>query len=287
MKAFRVKLFGKYITTIPGFNLTRHEDVPLPESYAEPYQSEEEVKTVKYIPSQELSGVMIPIADGATRSQSRKRAERDALVKQYRRRVTDRKVLDSATEDDDLDEGYELIGTEDRVVCLHSTFAEVGAPDAAKMGSTHERPKPDGDAVVADREIQVAMESQLQPHDASKSKWVFSASIKLSLRKETIEGGSGTPAICDDNTAVCADTAGDGMIEQNDGPAEEGVEIVPFLGSFNDGNAGSDLQTALVESSGNDHVSVFYLKDETQCLEAKDFADEHTEVDVHRSNGVY
>ena len=280
MKAFRVKLFGKYITNVPGFSLTRHEDVPLPESSAEPFQSQEEVKTVKFIPSQELSGTMIPITDDTIRSQSRKQRERDTLVNQYRRRVTDRKVIDSATEDDELDEGYELIGTEDRVVCLHSTFAEVGALDAAKMESTHKRSKSDGDVVVADKEIQLAMKSQLQPDDASKSMWVFSASIKLSLRKETIEGGSWTPAICDDATAICAETTSNGMIEQMDGLAEEGVEIVPFFGSFNDDNAGSDSQTALVESSGNDHVSVFYLKDETHCHEAKEFVDEHTEKDV-------
>ena len=277
MKAFRVKLFGKYITTNPGFNLTRHEDVPLPESSAEPYQSEEEVKTVKFIPSQELSGAMIPITDDTIRSKSRKQKERDTLVNQYRRRVTDRKVIDSATKDDELDEGYELIGIEDRVVCLHSSLAEVGALDAAKMEATHKISKLGGDVVGAGKEIQLAMESQLQPHDASKSKWVFSASIKLSLRKETIEGGSGTPAICDDTTAICADTTSDGMIEQMDGIAEEGVEIVPFLGSFNDDNAGS-VSHALVESSGNDHVLVFYFKDETQCQEAKDFASEHTEI---------
>ena len=282
MKAFRVKLFGKYITNVPGFNLTRHEDVPLPESSAEPYQSEEEVKTVKFIPSQELSGAMIPITDDTIRSQSRKQKERDILVNQYRRRVTDRKGIDSAIEDDELDEGYELIGTEDRVVCLHSTFAEVpGALDTAKMESTHKRSKSDGDVVVADKEIQLAMESQLQSHDASKSKWVFSASIKLSLRKETIEGGSGTPAICDDTTDICADTTSNGIIEQMDGLAEEGVEILPLFSSFNDDNAGSDSQTALVESSGNSHVSVFYFKDETQCQEAKDFVDDHTtETDV-------
>ena len=67
-----------------------------------------------------------------------------------------------------------------------------------------------------------------------------------------IEGGGGAPTIC-------ADTTSNNMIEQMDSLAEEGVEIVPFLGSLNDDNAGSDLQTTLVESS-RDHVSVFYFK---------------------------
>jgi hypothetical protein len=39
--------------------------------------------------------------------------------------------------------------------------------------------------------------------------------------------------------------------------------------------------------SGNDHFLVFYFNDETQCQEAKDFADEHTEVDVHQSKDTY
>ena len=61
MKAFRVKLFGKFITRLPELNLTRHEDVPLPQSFAEPYNSKEEIKTVQFVPSQDLSGVMIPM----------------------------------------------------------------------------------------------------------------------------------------------------------------------------------------------------------------------------------
>jgi len=263
MKAFRVKLFGKYITTIPGFNLTLHEDVPLPESSAEPH-SEEEVKIVKFIPSQELSGAIIPITDNTIQSQSSKQSENDCFVNKYRKRVTERKLFDSAREDDDLDEGYEIIGNEDCLVCVHSTFAELGALDTTKMALTHNRSKSERDLVVTDKAIQLAIQNQLQPLDTSKSKWIFSASIKLSLRKEMIEGGGGAPT-------SCADTTSNNMIEQMDSLAEEGVEIVPFLGSLNDDNAGSDLQTTLVVSS-SDHVSVFYFK------EAKVLVDECTET---------
>jgi hypothetical protein len=46
-----------------------------------------------------------------------------------------------------------------------------------------------------------------------------------------------------------------------DGLAKEEIDILPFLGSFNDDNPRSDLhlQTALVERNGIDHVLVFYL----------------------------
>ena len=91
MKAFRVRLFGKYITTIPGFNLTRHEDVPLPESTAEPYHSEEEVQTVKFIPSQDLSDAMMPITDETMQCKLMKQQEK--LVRDMEASVSRRDII--------------------------------------------------------------------------------------------------------------------------------------------------------------------------------------------------
>jgi hypothetical protein len=273
MKAFRVKLFGKYITTIPGYNLTRHEDVPLPESSAQPYQSGEEVKIVKFIPSQELSGFMIPITGDTIRCQTSKQEEKDCLVNQYQKRVTERNLFDSFKEDDDLDAGYELIGTEDRLVCVHSTFAEVGALATANMESTRNGSKSEQDYYISDNSIQLALKSHIQPHDTRTSKWVLSASIKLSLRKEGIEEESVAPALC-------ANTSSNETIEPMDALAEEGVEIVPVLDFLDDDHAELDSQTALVVSD-IDHVSVLYFRDETKCLQATDLLDDHTEVDAH------
>ena len=81
MKAFRVKLFGQFITRLPEFNLTRHEDVPLPESSAEPYHSEEEIKVDRFVPSQDLSGDMIPMTgQDVVASRLKKQKEKDSVL---------------------------------------------------------------------------------------------------------------------------------------------------------------------------------------------------------------
>ena len=59
--AFRVRLFGPFITKLPQCELARHEDVPLPESSAEPYhRGIDDIDAKLFIPGQNLNGVMIP-----------------------------------------------------------------------------------------------------------------------------------------------------------------------------------------------------------------------------------
>ncbi|KAL9182512.1 hypothetical protein ACHAXT_013164 [Thalassiosira profunda] len=119
MKAFRVRLFGTYITRLPDFNLVRHEDVPLPESSAEPYVSKREITVDKFVPSQDLTGEMIPMTgqdDEAETTAKRKKQEKESLLAQYRTMADDPDSFAASDEDDaDLDQGFELIGTEDSV----------------------------------------------------------------------------------------------------------------------------------------------------------------------------
>lgn len=270
MKAFRVRLFGKYITTIPGFNLTRHEDVPLPESTAEPYHSEEEVHTVKFIPSQDLSDAMMPITDDTVQCKLMKQQEKDQLLRKYEKRVNDRELFDSAVAvGDDLVEGYELISTKNRLVCLHSTKEE---KDSSHMKNKSDLVK------TTDKSI------QLRTSDKAKYKWTFTASIQLMLKKEPVEEcrTPDAPLLCEDAAAtlLCDNAAGallcehtadallgedtaaihNEMIEEMDDLSQEGVEIVPVLGSNNDeGNGVIDLKPTSTIIERNDNVSMFYL----------------------------
>ncbi|KAL7527539.1 hypothetical protein ACHAXR_004052 [Thalassiosira sp. AJA248-18] len=272
MKAFRVKLFGQFITRLPEFNLTRHEDVPLPESSAEPYQSKEEIKTVKFVPSQDLSGSMIPMTgQDAVESEARKKKEKDCLLGKYQKMVNEKPESLFALEDE-WDEGFELIGTEDHVVCLHSESSEV-ATGMKELESTliaPARSNSERDVVLSDKAIQLALEKELHqdPKKAKrpKSKWIFSAKVSLSLRKEAVEDLSATPALeSPDNPARLCDSSN--LIE--DTVQEEGVEIVPFLsGSAHDDMAKSGPPLELENDS--DHVSVLYVKDETSPIVMSD-----------------
>ena len=276
MKAFRVRLFGKYITTIPGFNLTRHEDVPLPESTAEPYHSEEEVQTVKFIPSQDLSDAMMPITDDTVQCKLMKQQEKYRLLSSYEKRVNDRELFDSsAAMSDDLVEGYELIGTNDRLVCLHSTKEE---KDSSYMKNKSNLVK------TNDKSI------QLKTSDKAKYKWTFTASIQLMLKKEPVEecstpdaplfyGDTAGALLCEDtaDALLCEDTAAihNEMIEEMDDLSQEGVEIVPVLGSNDDdddddddddGKCVTELKPTSTTIERNDNVSMFYFNQDMTCV---------------------
>ena len=253
MKAFRVKLFGQFITRLPEFNLTRHEDVPLPESSAEPYHHSEEIKVDRFVPSQDLSGDMIPMTgQDVVASQLKKQKEKEGLLGMYKKmaRVT---TSNESVPEEELDEGFELIGSENRVVCMHSESSgeadEKGSTELATTTSNSER-----DIIISDKAIQLASENQLQPLNSSKSKWVFSASIQLSLRKETVEENP-TPALSYGKKK--------GLIKQTSELAEQGVEVVPLLGSDDDSTAQPDAQSRL-EDDTDDHVSVLYVKDDSK-----------------------
>ena len=195
MKAFRVRWFGKFITRLPDYNLTRHEDVPLPESFAEPYQSED-VTSKRFIPSQDLSGSMVPlIGQNADERRAKVESEKDCLVGLYQT-MTDQSpdhMVHSPEEDNvNEDEGFEIIGgSENQIICLPSeseaATKEVKGPNSTEI--TAARSNSERDIVVSDKAIQSALEKELLRQSSnrrlpSKSKWVFSATVAFSLRRE-------------------------------------------------------------------------------------------------------
>jgi len=255
MKAFRVKLFGQFITRLPEFNLTRHEDVPLPESFAQPYHSEEEIKTFKFVPSQDLTGTMIPMTgQDAAESESRKQKEKEGLFCQYQDMIKKEPQSTSSLEDE-LDEGFELVSAEDRLICLPSEpFDRDTDKESASSEITHARSNSIQDAGISDKAIQLALEKELQEHKklkAPKTKWIFSAQVSLSLRKETVQETTHTTPAIDNGTHK-------ELIEDMDTIQEEGVEIVPFIDS-DPSTAESDSLLKLENDTS--HVSVFYMKD--------------------------
>ena len=54
------------------------------------------------------------------------------------------------------------------------------------------------------------------------------------------------------------------MIEDIDAVQEGGVEIVPFVGSYNDDT--KEFDTSLELENKTDHVWVFYVKDDTKQI---------------------
>ena len=252
MKDFRVKLFGKYITRLPEFNLIRHEDVPLPESFAEPYHSEEEVKSDKFVPSQDLTGVMIPMCgQDKVQTQTKRQREKEVLISQHQKMINAKSTQSETVLEEEVDECFELVGGDNHVICLHSDSSGLSSQDEKQLDSptdlANTRSSSDRDVIISDKAIQLALDSQLGPHDPSnkKSKWVLSASIQMSLRKETVE--EETPLICDDPKRS--------RLLKQSSILEEGVEIVPFL----DSAADEDGITGRQPDNDNDHVSVFYV----------------------------
>ena len=255
MKAFRVRLFGTYITRLPDFNLVRHEDVPLPESSAEPYVSKREVAVDKFVPSQDLTGEMIPMTgqDDEAETAKRKKQEKESLLAQYRTMADDPDSFAASDEDDaDLYQGFELIGTEDSVVCVQE-----GA--GALTNCTGEAPSRESsvrDVAISDSDIQFALDKELDGGTkmSAKTRWVFSARLSVFVGKERVEETPAVPAIEEPKTpALCDDTHE--PVGQLDAAPEEGVEVVPFVSN-------DDPSSPANQDSESERVSVLYV-DET------------------------
>lgn len=245
MKAFRVKLFGKFITRLPEFNLTRHEDVPLPESYAEPYHSKGEVVTAKFVPSQDLSGSLIPVTgQDENENRLRKKKERDDLLEQYHKMAEESGPELAPPEDEELDAGYELVSTEDRLICIPSEHSDEGkivtqqSSDIVQTSSRSARDTAMTEKVI--KQLAFEQESELKP---PKSQWVFSAQVSLSLKKEIVDDVKPmTPALSSGPSKKL-------IKEDADTLEEEGVEIA-MLGEV---------------SPTGENVSVFYVDDDKDC----------------------
>jgi len=62
LKATRILRFGRFAVRVPSANITRHHDIPLPQSSARPLNYADVDMPKKYIPGQNHFGVMIPVA---------------------------------------------------------------------------------------------------------------------------------------------------------------------------------------------------------------------------------
>lgn len=234
--------------------LSRHEDVPLPESSAEPYRGEA-IEAKQFIPGQNLHGVMIPsTGEFNERSQESVSKERDTLIDQFHNLVTNQSAIND--EDDISDEGFELVTNENQIVCVSSDVAENNSE--TRMTRDHSSVHNN----IPQRSIQKMPESQIQKvHDAhqqTKSKWVFSASIHMSLTREPLQNDEAAALLENDSPDIMIDYDSPNEIE------EEGVEVVPFLCEENEPSR--DDQLASSDECVDDHVSVLYVKENEKAI---------------------
>lgn len=232
--------------------MVRHEDIPLPESFAETYHGAGEVATKLFIPGQNLNGVMIPSTGEYNAQSQASLAEKDVMVEQFNALIT--KQMARKIPDKKCHEGFELVSSEDQIVCVQSSDSTNNHAEECMIKR------------LSSRTIQTALNSQdmqrnneiQEAQTKQKPKWVFSASIHLSLTKEipTEDGGMNMPLL-DSNRR------GQHMIE--DGAAntveEEGVEVVPYPSEGNESNSRDDDLVSSDKCAVNDHISVLYLKE--------------------------
>lgn len=259
-KAFRVKLFGRYITSLPEYELSRHEDVPLHESSAEPYEGEDEVEAKLFVPGQNLRGVMVPsTGEYNARSQGTAPLERDILVNKFNDLITAKSA--STLIDNNVDEGFELVsGGDDQIICVRSN--DLTENDPRKRSINRLSSSCEGE--LQERAIQAALENQMQEvqdvQRKKKSKWVFSASIHLSLTKE--------PDDENDNVVLLKDTRPEQNIDIDlpNEIEEEGVEVVPYL-LCDESKSGREDENAFPEEHAEtDHISVLYVKESDNSM---------------------
>lgn len=250
MKALRVKLFGKYITRLPDFNLTRHEDIPLPVSSACICGGDvNQVELKRFVPSQDLSGSMIPTTgQHIGKGQARRRMKQELLFAEYNKRLNDTSQSELAQDKTNVDEGVELFEREDRMVYHINESSELDAPKAGD-GTRDLITNTDTNC----KAIQLTMNNQMTaPVNTTSSKWVFSASIQFSLKKETIDCASSHVALLVDE-----DTSGRTIQNDDDHDDEivagEGVEIVPLISSRDDEECDQSCDGA--------NVAVVYVKE--------------------------
>ncbi len=253
MKALRVKFFGKYITRLPDFVLDRHEDIPLPVSSAY-HHSEVETYPIqfkRFVPSQSLSGSMIPMTGQETaKSKARKRLEQELLFAEYQKRLSGTsEQSELASDEDNVEEGIELFASEDRVVC-YDTLNKHGK-DVPQDSITNTN--------ANCKAIQLTMGNQLVTPTAASSKWVFSASIQFSMKRETVDGASSHVALLNDDASLNRkrieekeDDIVDDVVE------EEGVEILQF--SMSNDDIMTDIDQTPLNDDGDD-VAVMYVKE--------------------------
>jgi hypothetical protein len=188
------------------------------------------------------------------RSQGTAAAEKDILVKKFndfiRTRSSSAQLID-----DNVNEGFELVSGKDKIVCVRSddlTENDPGKRLVKRFSSASE-------GELQERAIQAALDNQMQEvHNVQrkkKSKWVFSASIHLSLTKE--------PEDKDDHIALLEDERPEKNIDFDfsEEIEEEGIEVVPYLLCEESKVGREDELTPEEEHAETDHISVLYVKE--------------------------
>ena len=146
MKAFRKLLFGKYNARVPerGY-LSRHEDIPLPESFTENLlDKSKHVKSsssVFYIPGQKISGgELIPRIGHEDEDQylANVQDEKKSLLSQFDSiqdsRKSGRSTSDLNRESDSSQ--FELVRSDNDVLCLCSSDLEGGSVERSIISTT-------------------------------------------------------------------------------------------------------------------------------------------------------
>ena len=198
LKAFRTKLFGNYVTRVPKFSLARHIDIPEPQSFAELYLGDNNIKSCprSFIPSQDIGGVMIPRA--GPKSQEEK--EEKELRQQYRNLMSNVHLAPTEPEETS-DESFELVNSpNNQVVCVVNRDASVvKGEDQQQQAVTREQTKI--------KSIQASVGSKRQS-------WVLSAHLSVSLKQQAV--AEEHPVLDQDDargpkTSIVGDTAEEGI----------------------------------------------------------------------------
>ncbi len=226
MKAFRKLLFGRYNTRVPerGF-LSRHEDIPLPESFAE-HVSDEFIPDTSnsaafYIPGQNLSGGELIPRIGHDKGQylANIQEEKKVLLSQYGSLADSRKsgCLTQLNGENEPTQRFELIRSDTEVICLYSP--DLVESSIERSMSTTPLTEIRSTENVTRKAMQVDLKSKL----LSAS---LSVSIKMATGNTNCEHSdiSSVTHTLDDisNWAHAA-------IEEEETLPDEGIEIVPVM----------------------------------------------------------
>ena len=168
-----------------------------------------------FVPGQNLNGVMIPSTGEYNAEPINNRALVDRFNTLAAKKLLKRHTSEEAT--------HELLAREDQIVCVKSS-------DSAKHNTEES---------MIQRLSSLAIQKALDNHETQEfqakqnqsqqksSKWVFSASVHLSLTKETTEEGGSMTLPLDDGRRgqqVLQDYA-----DNANAIEEEGVEVVSYL----------------------------------------------------------
>mmetsp|Transcript_8253 Transcript_8253/g.17758 ORF Transcript_8253/g.17758 Transcript_8253/m.17758 type:complete len:1105 (-) Transcript_8253:213-3527(-) len=199
LKAFRTKLFGNFITRVAKVNLSRHIDVPEPQSFAELYHCDNKIKSCRrFIPSQDIGGVMIPRAGYNSQEVEALRDRDKELQKQFRILMSNNVHLTPTEPEETSDESFELVQSpNNQVVCMVNHDASI-----VKGEDQHQ-------AVIRE---DTKIKSIRASVGSKEQSWVLT--LAVSLRQQAV--AEQHPALdqddaCGSNTNIGGDTAEQGI----------------------------------------------------------------------------